>query len=154
MTKAAFTSGERPIARWSPIPGQVSGQWRPEGRRMRWSSATVTGAVLPRVGAELGDEAVCLDLVREDAGSAAEARGSWVPLSYRLVYSWKHTSGILVGEVWRLHLEDGRVYRAELAAPVAPTSIAELYGPDASQRARPCVPSVQLRMSLCKGEHL
>ena len=126
---------------------QVFGYWFGPGEEIPASPVGwPTGAVLPTLGETIGAaELICLDLV-------PVVHNYWLVLSELGRYTYRHTSGLLVGEEWRfVPVKDASgawpvVFDAAYAESLRPSNIEKLYGFEASTRARLDVHAVRLRL--------
>lgn len=125
---------------------QVFGYWFGPGESIPSTPiGWPTGAVLPQQSASIKDvDLVCLDLV--------PVQNIWLVLSELGRYTYRHTSGLLVGEEWRfVPVADAAggwpiAFVASFADSISPIEITTHYGFEASTRARIDAPAVQLRL--------
>jgi hypothetical protein len=125
---------------------QVFGYWFGPGEDIPPAPVgSPTGAVLPRQAATIKDaELISLDLV--------PVHNYWLVLSELGRYTYRHTSGLLVGEEWRfVPVADAVgswpvVFVTTFAESIAPTELEKHYGFEASTRARIDAPAVQLHL--------
>jgi len=140
--EAGLRSGALPL----DVPGQISGYWYGPDETIPSTSPDwmPTGALLARPGESLSNGATVLDLVSVDY--------VWFPLSMAGTYTYAHSAGLRRGERWRFVPIPSSAhpwptaYVAELAEPLVPRAVAELYGVEASKRAREDESAVQLRV--------
>ncbi|MBI5498149.1 MAG: hypothetical protein HY904_24315 [Deltaproteobacteria bacterium] len=133
------------------MDGQLSGFWVGPGDDLRVRPTYgPTGAILPRPGAPVLGEFLCLDLVTVDE--------FWCPLSEAGQYTYAHSSGLLRGQPWRFFrwplqatstsplTTPPEKYVVTLAPPLPPDAVAGAYGQRAGELCRPDRKAVQLRV--------
>jgi hypothetical protein len=108
-------------------------------------------AVLPvlSANAEHDREFIGLDLYqRVTEGQPRD--WEWRAISELGRYSWGHTIGLDLGEVWKFvtwAYGAPRTYAVVYASPIEPDDIAAAYGPEATRRAWPQDKAVQLKLT-------
>lgn len=126
---------------------QVFGYWfGPDDEVPTTPIGCPTGAVLPPAGSALVDrDVVCLDLV--------PVYNHWTVLSERGQYTYRHTAGLLNGEVWWFvpvkEVAGGAwpvVFSVALVDSIRAGDIEARYGFEASTRARLDAAAIQLRL--------
>jgi hypothetical protein len=127
---------------------QIFGYWfGPDEDIPSEPSGYPTGAVLlPESSATLDrvDDVSCLDLV--------PVQNYWLVLSELGRHTYRHTSGLMAGEVWKfVPVRDAAgswpvAFEVTLAESLSPSEVGSRYGFEASTRVRADALAVQLRL--------
>lgn len=128
--------------------GAIEGKWLGSNVDHVSHPGRPDGALLPRIGAEMQREFLCLDLVH--AGVVGRHDDwIWGVLSTAAEDRYVHSKGIARGDAWRfVSMDMSSLFDVRKAEPLPPQQIAKFYGAEAARRARSDRPAVQYRVGI------
>jgi len=129
----------------------IEGLFVGPGQTVSGMPSRLLSAVLPVLSADSTCDSafVCLDLyqrVTDDPPRDWE----WHVVSEIGRYSWEHTIGLDLGEIWKFvtwSYGAPHTYAVVYASPIEPGDIAAAYGAEAAHRAWPQDKAVQLKLT-------
>jgi len=129
----------------------IEGLFVGPGQTVSGMPSRLLSAVLPVLSADPARDSafVCLDLYQRVIDGPPRD-WEWHVVSEIGRYSWDHTIGVDLGEIWKFvtwAYGAPRTYAVVYALPIEPGDLAAAYGPEAMRRAWPQDRAIQLMLT-------
>jgi hypothetical protein len=121
------------------VPRMIEGLFVGPGQTVNGTPSRLLSAVLPVLSADPAQDSafVCLDLYQR-VTDGPPRDWEWHVVSEIGRYSWDHTIGLDLGEIWKFVtwiLGAPRTYAVVYASPIEPGDLAADDGPESMRRA-------------------